>query len=91
MTTFTVADFYPGQRCEITKAHHRWDEKELGKKVIVVKVNTDTGMIWTHDDEPAKYRTNRNGRQVTVYNPKNIHSPRPVDTLTPLPDEISNE
>lgn len=84
MNELSHKDFWPGLRCEITSAD-RFSQKDIGKFVVVVRVNPETGTVWTHDDEPPKYRTNRKGRRVTVYNPKNIHSPRSIRELTPAP------
>lgn len=91
MSGRTIADFYPGLRCRITKVHHPAFQAEVGRHVIVVKVNPATGSVWTHDDVPAKTRINKRGREVTVYNPKGIQTPRSIDDLEPCMDQSAQE
>jgi hypothetical protein len=76
-----VDEFKPGARCEIIKVGHRLWEKDIGKRVIIASVNPEMKSVWAYDDAPAKYRTNRNGKQVTVFNPKSVHTIYGMDQL----------
>ena len=73
--------FRPGARCEVVSVHHHVFKKEIGKKVIITKVSHDTRQVWAHDDRPARYRTNRNGRRVTEYDPRCVESCYSFDQL----------
>lgn len=64
----------PGARCEVISVHHHALKGEIGKKIVITKVKHDTRQVWAHDDRPPKYRTNRNGRRVTEYDPRCIQS-----------------
>lgn len=85
--------FEPGQRCEIISVHHPVFEKDIGKFVIITKLSPNSSQVWAHDDEPIKYRINRNGRRVVQYNPKSVHSIYSFDQLRPVIDtgETNNE
>ncbi|EBU8392560.1 klcB [Salmonella enterica subsp. enterica serovar Typhimurium] len=73
--------FRPGARCEVVSVHHHVFKKEIGKKIIITKVSHDTRQVWAHDDRPARYRTNRNGRRVTEYDPRCVESCYGFDQL----------
>lgn len=88
-----IRRFEPGQRCEIISVHHPVFEKDIGKFVIITKLSPHSSQVWAHDDEPIKYRINRNGRRVVEYNPKSVHSIYSFDQLRPVNDtgEKNNE
>lgn len=71
----------PGQRCEIVSVHHPVFAKEVGKRVIIVKVHPDTRQVWAHDDRPVTYKTNRAGRRVVDSDPSCIQSIYGFDQL----------
>ena len=71
----------PGQRCEIVSVHHPVFAKEIGKRVIIVKVHPDTRQVWAHDDRPVTYKTNRAGRRVVDSDPSCIQSIYGFDQL----------
>lgn len=71
----------PGQRCEIVSVHHPLFAKEVGKRVIIVKVHPDTRQVWVHDDRPVTYKTNRAGRRVVESDPSGIQSIYGFDQL----------
>ncbi|MGZ8181799.1 MAG: klcB [Methylobacter sp.] len=73
--------FRVGQRCQIISMHHPVFAKEIGKVVIVTKVNPANRSVWAHDDKPTKFRINRNGRQVIEYDPRCIQSGYGFDQL----------
>ena len=75
--------FRPGQRCEVMSVHHPVFAGDVGKFVIVTKVSQDTRQVWAHDDRPATYRINRNGRRVVQFNPKSVRSIYSFDQLRP--------
>ncbi|NBK29603.1 klcB [Nitrincola iocasae] len=85
--------FKPGQRCQIVSVHHPVFEKDIGKFVIITKLSPHTSQVWAHDDEPTKYRINRNGRRVVQFNPKSVHTIYSFDQLRPVIDtgETNNE
>nr|CDG15364.1 FIG00466505: hypothetical protein [Yersinia pestis 16/95] len=78
LVEFTPA---PGQRCEIVSVHHPVFAKEIGKRVIIVKVHPDTRQVWAHDDRPVTYKTNRAGRRVVDSDPSCIQSIYGFDQL----------
>lgn len=63
---------YPGARCVVAAVHHPVFQKEIGQSVIVVSVHGE--QVWTHKDDPIRYRKNRSGRRVVDYDPKCIQS-----------------
>ena len=67
-------DFKRGQRCEIISVHHAAFSPDVGRKIIITKVSPETRQVWAHDDKPPRFRTNRNGRRVTDYDPQCIQS-----------------
>ncbi|EMJ7039738.1 MULTISPECIES: klcB [Pseudomonadota] len=75
------ATFFPGLRCEIVSVHHPVFAKEIGKHVIITKISPETRQVWAHDDKPARYRINRNGRKVCEYDPRCIESCYGYDQL----------
>lgn len=54
--------------------HHPCFDKDIGKVIIVKKVNLDTGSVWAHDDKPVTYRKNRRGRTVVQSDPQCIET-----------------
>jgi len=83
--------FRPGARCEVVSVHHHVFKKEIGKKVIITKVSHDTRQVWARDDRPARYRTNRNGRRVTEYDPRCVESCYSFDQLRILSSPGENK
>jgi hypothetical protein len=82
--------FRPGQRCEIIAVQSAHKEADIGKRIVIVKVNPDFRSVWAHDDKPVKYRTNRNGRRVTDYDPRCIQSVYGFEQLRIIgPDEAA--
>ena len=75
------AAFSRGQRCKIISVHHPCFSKDVGKHVIITKVHPDTRQVWAHDDKPARFRINRNGRKVCEYDPRCIESCYGYDQL----------
>ncbi|HIF4305210.1 TPA: protein klcB [Salmonella enterica subsp. enterica serovar Infantis] len=75
------AAFAQGQRCKIISVHHPCFAKEVGKHVIITKVHPATRQVWAHDDKPARFRVNRNGRKVCEYDPRCIESCYGYDQL----------
>lgn len=67
----TAAPFEPGQRCEVATSRFPSD---VGRRIVVTKVNRDFRSVWAHDDKPIRYRTNRNGRRVVDYDPRCVES-----------------
>lgn len=74
-------EFKVGLRCEVMSVHHPVFKKEIGKMVIVTKVNLDTGSVWVHEDRPITYRKNRKGRTVVQSDPRCIESIYSMDEL----------
>lgn len=79
------AEFCPGRRCEIVSVHHPCFSENIGKHVIVTKVNADFRCVWAHDDKPVRYRINRNGRRVLAYDPRCIQTIYAMASLRLLP------
>ncbi|CAD7741817.1 Protein KlcB (plasmid) [Xanthomonas hydrangeae] len=77
--------FTQGMRCQVIHVHHPCFEKEIGKHVIITKISAETRQVWAHDDRPAIYRVNRNGRKVCEYDPRCIESCYSFDLLQPSP------
>jgi len=88
-----IRRFELGQRCQVISVHHPVFEKDIGKFVIITKLSPYSSQVWAHDDEPTKYRINRNGRRVVQYDPKSVHSIYSFDQLRPVIDtgETNNE
>lgn len=61
----------PGRRCEVVTSRFPAD---VGKLIVVTRVNRDCGSVWGYDDKPIRYRTNRNGRRVVDYDPRCIET-----------------
>jgi len=80
-----MSAFRPGVRCEIVAASHPSASRDVGKRVIVDRVNPEYGSVWAHDDKPVTYRTNRAGRRVVDHDPRCIQTIYGVDQLRVLP------
>lgn len=83
--TVDMSAFRPGVRCEIIAASHPSASRDVGKRVIVDRLNPEYGSVWAHDDKPVTYRTNRAGRRVVDYDPRCIQTIYGVDQLRVLP------
>nr|BCU00952.1 hypothetical protein [uncultured bacterium] len=66
--------FAPGMRCEVSSVHHPCLSRDIGKRVVITKVNLEFRSVWAHEDKPVTYRTNRNGRRVVDHDPRCIES-----------------
>jgi hypothetical protein len=53
----------PGDHCVITQVWHPVLNYLLGRRVVIAKVNMESGMAWVHDDKPAEVRINRLGNK----------------------------
>ena len=80
-----MSAFRPGVRCEIIAASHPSASRDVGKRVIVDRVNPEYGSVWAHDDKPVTYRINRAGRRVVDHDPRCIQTIYGVDQLQVLP------
>lgn len=80
-----MSAFRPGVRCAIIAASHPSASRDVGKRVIVDRVNPEYGSVWAHDDKPVTYRTNRAGRRVVDHDPRCIQTIYGVDQLQVLP------
>lgn len=79
-----VSDFRPGVRCEIVRVHHPCFSGDVGKVIIVTKVNADSRQVWAHGDKPVTYKLNRNGRRVVDSDPRGIQSIYGMEALRVL-------
>lgn len=75
------APFERGQRCEIVTSRFPAD---IGKRIVVTRVNLEFRSVWAHDDKPIRYRINRNGRKVVDYDPRCIETGYGFDQLKVL-------
>lgn len=75
------ADLRKGQRCKIIATPHQALLKNIGKIVVIDKVNQGAESVWAHDDVPIKYRKSRKGGQVVASDPKNIQTCYGTDCL----------
>jgi hypothetical protein len=73
--------FQPGTRCEVLSVHHPCFAREVGKIVIVTKVNPDFRSVFAHDDKPVTYRVGRNGRRVVASDPYCIQTIYSMEAL----------
>lgn len=76
--------FFPGQVCTIVGVHHFCFVRDIGKRVVIVKVSPDFNSVWAHDDRPIRYRTNRQGRQVIDFDPRCIQHCISIQYLMPV-------
>lgn len=68
------AEFGPRARCRIVSVHHPCFRKDLGKVVVVTRVNIGYESVWAHDDRPVTYRMNARGRRVVQSDPRCIET-----------------
>lgn len=66
--------FQPGTRCKIVSIYHPCFEANLGKVVIVTKVNSRSRTVYAQADSPITYRINRTGRRVVASDPSCIQT-----------------
>lgn len=65
-----------------------WHAGDVGKRIVIVKVNHEFRSVWAHADKPVTYRTNRNGRRVIDHDPSCIQSAYRIEQLRIIgPDE----
>jgi len=69
-------------RCKIMKSNVKSD---IGKVVVVRRVNEDRRTVWVSDDEPAVYRKNTKGRWICQWDPMCVQQPFNLDDLRILP------
>lgn len=74
----------PGQtRCEIVSSHI---PDEIGKVVVIRKVNHDNRSVWASRDEPAVYRKNIKKNWVCEWDPLSAQTPLSMEDLRILPE-----
>lgn len=88
---FEPNQFQSGQVCEIVSVHHPAFEKNIGQRIVITKVITESRMVWAYEARRPKYRQNRNGRWVTEFNPRCVESIYSFDQLCPLPEHEAKE
>lgn len=76
--------FREGQRCVIEWEPRDAFKKNLGKVVVVAKVNEETDSVWVHDDRPVTFKKNRKGRRVVDFDPRCIQTVYSMEALRPL-------
>lgn len=64
----------PGLRCQVVSIHHPALRKEVGKRIVITKVNPEFRSVWAHEDKPVTYRTNRQGKRVVDHDPRCIEA-----------------
>lgn len=76
---FSDPPFKKGQACEIVvndNRHYTMPKlfpDRIGKRVIISNVMSDH--VWCYDDKPIQYRTNKNGNEVTAFDPRCVTQP----------------
>ena len=81
--------FKPGLRCEVVKVYRRCFAKELGKPVIITRVDPDSMQVWAYMDRPVEYKICK-GRREIFYDPKCRTYRFHFDQLRPFPDGEAN-
>ncbi len=76
--------FKPGVRCEVVKVYRECFAKELGKTVIITRVDPGAMRLWAYMDRPVEF-TFRNGKREIFYDPKCRTYLFHFDQLRPLP------
>jgi hypothetical protein len=76
--------FQPGQRYRIARVHHPVFNGDLGKIVVIVRVNPEFRSAWVYEEGPVLYKTNRKKERVIASDPKNIQTVVSLDSLEPV-------
>lgn len=81
MTTRPIEYYRPGQRYRIARVHHPVFSNDIGKVVVIVRVNPEYRSAWVYEEGPIRYRTNRKKERVVASDPKNIQTVVSLDSL----------